>query len=244
MPFFFLITGLRTDFSFSDPTVWILFGISSFLCVFGKIIGHGVAARVAGENWPFSLGVGMLLQTKGLMGIIVITVFRDKEIVSPLMFSTAVLMCIFSTGLTTIAMRLLHRRFGDLLTRGLSEAEPPVIKAGVPIVAQAQASAKGPVFAQLEFAGGLGSFTIAAPTAIIGRHSEDDIRINDIRVSRHHARLAQDQAGRFEIHNQTANRSIGNPITINGVEHEHFVLSDGDKILLGGGPEFTFRYVS
>ena len=48
MPFFFLITGLRTSFAFDDPTVWLLFGISSFLCVFGKIIGHGIAAPLGG----------------------------------------------------------------------------------------------------------------------------------------------------------------------------------------------------
>jgi Kef-type K+ transport system membrane component KefB len=242
MPFFFLITGLRTDFSFTDPTVWILFGISTFLCVFGKIIGHGLAARFAGENWPFSIGLGLLLQTKGLMGIIVITVFRDKEIVSPLMFSTAVLMCMFSTGLPTIAMRMLHKRYGTLLTDGAETVSPPVIETAEPTVAQAPAPEKAPTLATLEFAEGLGTFGLSSPTAQIGRHSDDDIRINDIRVSRHHARLSQNQDGRFEIHNQTADRANANPITINGIEHEHAVLADGDRVVLGGAPAFVFRY--
>ncbi|MGE0765120.1 MAG: cation:proton antiporter [Hyphomicrobiaceae bacterium] len=242
MPFFFLITGLRTDFSFTDPTVWILFGISSFLCVFGKIIGHGLAARMAGETWPFAFGIGMLLQTKGLMGIIVITVFRDKEIVSPLMFSTAVLMCMFSTGLPTIAMRMLYKRFGDQLTEGSALTAPPVIETAEPTVAQTPAPAKAAVLATLDFDEGLGSFNVSSPTAQIGRHTDDDIRINDIRVSRHHARISQNQDGRFEIHNQTADRANANPITINGVEHEHVVLADGDKVVLGGAPAFTFRY--
>lgn len=243
MPFFFLITGLKTDFSFTDPTVWILFGISSFLCVFGKVIGHGLAARMAGESWPFAFGIGMLLQTKGLMGIIVITVFRDKEIVSPLMFSTAVLMCMFSTGLPTIAMRMLQKRFGDRLTEGEPQvADVPVIETAEPTVAQAPASVQAPVLATLSFDEGLGSFSVTAPTAQIGRHTDDDIRINDIRVSRHHARLSQTQDGRFEIHNLTADRANANPITINGAEHEHAVLADGDKVVLGGAPAFTFRY--
>ncbi len=242
MPFFFLITGLRTDFSFTDPTVWILFGISSFLCVFGKIIGHGIGARMAGENWPFAIGIGMLLQTKGLMGIIVITVFRDKEIVSPLMFSTAVLMCMFSTGLPTIMMRILEKKFGTLLTEGAAATAPPIIDTAEPTVAQAPAPAKAPALATLEFAEGLGTFSVTGPTATIGRHSDDDIRINDIRVSRRHARLAQNQDGKFEIHNQTADRANANPILINGVEHEHAVLAEGDKVVLGGAPEFVFRY--
>ena len=244
MPFFFLITGLRTDFSFTDPTVWILFGISSFLCVFGKIIGHGIGARLAGESWPFAFGVGMLLQTKGLMGIIVITVFRDKEIVSPLMFSTAVLMCMFSTGLPTVAMRLLHKRFGDLLTEGSSATAPPIIATAEPtVVAHAPATpAASPALATLEFAEGLGTFSVNSPTSSIGRHSEDDIRINDIRVSRRHARLEQLADGNFEIHNLTADRANANPILVNGILREHHVLEDGDKVVLGGAPEFTFHY--
>ena len=244
MPFFFLNTGLGTDFAFNDPTVWLLFGISTFLCVFGKIIGHGIGARLAGENWPFAIGVGMLLQTKGLMGIIVITVFRDKEIVTPLMFSTAVLMCMFSTGLPTVAMRMLHKRYGDLLTEGAAAAAPPVLDIAEPTVAQAPVSSKAPVLATLDFDDGLGSFNVSAPTATVGRHSEDDIRINDIRVSRHHARLSQNQDGRFEIYNQTADRDNANPISINGVEHEHAVLMDGDKVVLGGAPAFVFRYAA
>ena len=94
----------------------------------------------------------------------------------------------------------------------------------------------------LEFDEGFGTFSVTSPTAVIGRHSEDDIRINDIRVSRHHARLAPTQDGKFEIHNQTADRAEANPIAINGVEHEHAVLADGDKVALGGAPAFTFRY--
>ncbi len=242
MPFFFLITGLRTDFSFTDPTVWILFTISSVLCVFGKVIGHGLAARMAGENWPFSIGIGMLLQTKGLMGIIVITVFRDKEIVSPLMFSTAVLMCMFSTGITTIAMRSLQKRFGDLLTEGGAAAAAPIIETAGPTVAQAPAPAAASALATLEFAEDLGTFSVVSPTASIGRHTEDDIRINDIRVSRRHARLSLNQDGKFELHNQTADRASANPILVNGVEHEHAVLADGDSVVLGGAPAFVFRY--
>ncbi len=242
MPFFFLITGLRTDFAFNDPTVWILFGISSVLCVFGKVVGHGLAARFAGENWPFSIGIGMLLQTKGLMGIIVITVFRDKEIVSPLMFSTAVLMCMFSTGLPTIAMRMLEKRFGAALTEGAAATAPPIIATAEPTVAQAPAAAATPALATLEFGEGLGTFKVTAPTATIGRHTGDDIRINDIRVSRHHARLVEVADGKFEIHNLTADRANANPMTVNGELKEHVVLADGDQVVLGGAPAFTFRY--
>lgn len=242
MPFFFLITGLRTDFSFTDPTVWILFAVSSFLCVFGKIIGHGIAARMAGESWPFSIGIGILLQTKGLMGIIVITVFRDKEIVSALMFSTAVLMCMFSTGITTIIMRMMEKKYGELLTEGAAKTAPPILETAGPTVAQSPVPPAVPAIASLEFEEGLGTFQVTAPSSVIGRHSEDDIRINDIRVSRRHARLVETSDGKLEIHNQTADRANANPVTINDIEFEHAVLNEGDRVALGGAPAFVIRY--
>ena len=105
------------------------------LCVFGKMIGHGVAARMTGESWPFSMSIGMLLQTKGLMGLIVIVVFLEKEVVSPLMFSAAVFMCMFSTGLPTPFMRWMFKTYGDeLKDGGKPETETPVLADVGPIV--------------------------------------------------------------------------------------------------------------
>ncbi|MBS0243456.1 MAG: cation:proton antiporter, partial [Proteobacteria bacterium] len=105
MPFFFLFSGLRTNFSFSDANIWILFALSIGLSLFGKAISHAIAAKVSGEGWPFAIAVGLLLQSKGLMGLIVCNVLYDKQIVSPLMFSAAVLMCIGSTVLPTPILR-------------------------------------------------------------------------------------------------------------------------------------------
>ena len=241
MPFFFLNTGLRTNFSFADPDIWVLFGVSTTLCVFGKMIGHGLAARMMGESWPFSAAIGLLLQTKGLMGLIVISVFADKEVVSPLMFSAAVLMCMVSTGLPTPIMRSLIGRYGDRVLDG-DKAPAPILEDAGPVVMQATPANSKPVLATLEFADDLGRFTVLAPSVVIGRHSDDDIRINDIRVSRHHARLVLGADGKFELTNQTADRSSANPIIVNGIEREHAVLEDGDRVALGGAPAFVFRY--
>ena len=242
MPFFFLNTGLKTVFDLFDPTVWVLFGVSSILCVFGKMIGHGIAARMTGESWPFSLGVGMLLQTKGLMGLIVIVVFLEKEVVSPLMFSAAVFMCMFSTGLPTPVLRWMFRTYGDDLKDG-GRREEPTLQNG-PVVTQVKPAAPARrVLATIEFDKGLGSFDVTEPRAVIGRHSDANIRVNDIRVSRHHALLVEGPEGKFEIHNQMADRAEPNPILINGAIKEHAVLQDGDRVSLGG-VGFTFRYAA
>ena len=83
---------------------------------------------------------------------------------------------------------------------------------------------------------------VKASPAVIGRHSSDDIRLDDVRVSRRHARLERHANGQFEIHNQTADRSEPNPVLVNGVYREHAEIKSGDVISLGG-VAFRFRVV-
>ncbi len=243
MPFFFLNTGLQTEFKFFDPTVWILFLITATLCVVGKTVGHGMAARMTGENIPFSISTGLLLQTKGLMGLIVCVVFLEKGVVSPLLFSACVFMCMFSTGLPTPVMRLLIAKYGERVTEGDKKAEAILADVGPPVEQRTPvvATPAHPVLATLVFGDNLGTFEVTSSNVVIGRHSEDDIRVSDIRVSRRHARLSMGPNGRFELVNQTADRSAPNPITVNGTEKEHAEISDGDKVSLNG-VEFTVRY--
>lgn len=244
MPFFFLFTGLRTNFSFTDPNIWILFTVSTFLCVFGKMVGHGVAARMSGENWPFSAAVGLLLQTKGLMGLIVISVFLEKEVVSTLMFSAAVLMCMFSTGLSAIAVKGIMRKYGEArVYDGVRDGEAPpqpIEETGRPIVSVPDAAKGKPALATLEFEHGFGKANITEPRTVVGRHSNADVVVSDVRVSRHHALIVRVENGKFEVHNQMADRAEPNPILINGEVKEHAPLKDGDKVSLGG-VSFTFR---
>lgn len=68
----------------------------------------------------------------------------------------------------------------------------------------------------------------------IGRHSTDDVVVDDVRVSRHHARLERKADGGIEIHNETAGRSEPNPLLVNGEYRETALLADGDMISLGG----------
>lgn len=88
--------------------------------------------------------------------------------------------------------------------------------------------------ALLEFEGEPGRVAVWRPEVVIGRHSEDDIQVRDVRVSRHHARLVARRDGRFEIHNLTAVRSEPNPMQVNGETREYADLGDGDVVTLGG----------
>lgn len=96
--------------------------------------------------------------------------------------------------------------------------------------------------AVLEFDGPPGNVPVQRGEIVIGRHSDDDVRVPDIRVSRHHARLVA-HGGSFEIHNLTAVRSEPNPMLVNGKSREHASVADGDIITLGG-VSFKLRLAS
>ena len=87
--------------------------------------------------------------------------------------------------------------------------------------------------AVLEFEGPPGTVTVATGEYVIGRHSDDDVRVPDVRVSRHHARLVA-RNGVCEILNLTAARDPANPMLVNGETTNHARLGDGDVVTLGG----------
>lgn len=94
--------------------------------------------------------------------------------------------------------------------------------------------------ATLEFEGPPGRVQVRRSETVIGRHSGDDIRVPDVRVSRHHARLVARSDGGFEIHNLTAVRSEPNQMLVNGESREHAEVADGDVVTLGG---VSFRFM-
>jgi Kef-type K+ transport system membrane component KefB len=116
MPFFFTLTGLRTFIDPSSSTFLELFIVATVVAVTGIIGGTGVAGRLVGEPWPLALALGALLQTKGLMELIVLTVLLDARIISANVFAALVLMAIVSTTLAMPVARLMlaenkrHRR--------------------------------------------------------------------------------------------------------------------------------------
>jgi Kef-type K+ transport system membrane component KefB len=75
--------------------------------VVGITGGTAVAARLVGEPWPFALGLGALLQTKGLMELIVLTILLDAKIVSPNVFAALIVMAVVSTALSMPLARLM-----------------------------------------------------------------------------------------------------------------------------------------
>ncbi len=125
MPFFFLSTGLDAKISASSTVVVALFGIGMIICVFGKVLCTVISARLSGENLAFGIAAGILLQTKGLMELVVVTVFRDAHIVSNDTYSALVLVALVSTALTMPLSNLFLSAFGDRVDASGKKPPPP-----------------------------------------------------------------------------------------------------------------------
>lgn len=112
MPFFFLATGLKTSFSVADPMIWTVFVLALIICIPVKVAASMATARITGETWAFGLGLGVLLQTKGLMELVIVTVFYERGLVGGPTYSALVIMALVSTAMTMPLFDLAARAFG------------------------------------------------------------------------------------------------------------------------------------
>lgn len=98
LPIFFVITGLRTEINLlNDSELWNVFGLVILVAVVGKFLGSAIAAKIAGSNWEDSLSIGALMNTRGLMELVVLNIGYDLGIFSPEIFAVFVLMALVTT---------------------------------------------------------------------------------------------------------------------------------------------------
>ncbi|MBG9378493.1 cation:proton antiporter [Panacibacter sp. DH6] len=109
LPLFFVFTGLRTQVGLlNDGDLWITFMWIVLVAVAGKFGGSMVAARVTGQTWKNSLSIGALMNTRGLMELVVLNIGYDLGILSPQVFAMMVLMALITTFMTNPALNLIN----------------------------------------------------------------------------------------------------------------------------------------
>jgi Kef-type K+ transport system membrane component KefB len=102
LPIFFAYTGLRTDVgSLESAELWLLCGLMSAAAIVGKLGGCGFAAWVSGYPRREAACIGALMNTRGLMALIVINLGRDLGVVPESVFCMLVLMAMATTVVTT-----------------------------------------------------------------------------------------------------------------------------------------------
>jgi len=98
LPLFFVFTGLRTQISLLDnEQSWKICGIITLVAVIGKFAGSAIAAKFVGQSWKNSIIIGSLMNTRGLMELIILNIGYDLGILSPAIFAMMVIMALATT---------------------------------------------------------------------------------------------------------------------------------------------------
>jgi Kef-type K+ transport system membrane component KefB len=110
LPAFFAFTGMRTEIGLvSGLEQWMLCGVIIFVASLGKFGGSAIAARLTGLDWREAASLGILMNTRGLMELIVLNVGLDLGVLSPTLFAMLVIMALVTTLATTPILQLLAR---------------------------------------------------------------------------------------------------------------------------------------
>lgn len=108
LPLFFALTGMRTQLG-------LLYGRSALLwaaivllaAVFGKMAGAALAARWNGHPWRYAAALGALLNTRGLVELVVLNIAYNVGVFSSTLFSMMVVMALLTTVSTAPILSLL-----------------------------------------------------------------------------------------------------------------------------------------
>jgi Kef-type K+ transport system membrane component KefB len=109
LPLFFAFTGLRTSVGLIQGSgTWVLMAAIIIVAIAGKLGGSMLAARAAGKEWREAAGLGVLMNTRGLMELVILNIGLDIGVISPALFSMMVLMALVTTFMTAPLLELVY----------------------------------------------------------------------------------------------------------------------------------------
>lgn len=110
LPLFFAFTGLRTEIGLLDDLEsWLVCGAIIAIAVLGKLAGSTIMARWSGMPWSDSLALGALMNTRGLMELVVLNLGYDLGILSAKLFTIMVIMALVTTFMAGPLLGLIDR---------------------------------------------------------------------------------------------------------------------------------------
>ena len=110
LPAFFAFTGLRTEMGLVNSAAeWAVCALIIGVASLGKFGGTLLAARVTGLAWRDGTALGILMNTRGMMELIVLEIGLDLKVISPTLFAMLVLMAVVTTVATTPILDRLNR---------------------------------------------------------------------------------------------------------------------------------------
>ncbi len=109
LPAFFALTGLRTEIALvSTPYDWTICALITAAAVAGKFGGTLAGGALVGLPWRFAARLGILMNTRGLMELVVLNVGLDLGVLTPRLFTMMVVMAIVTTAMTAPLLDLVN----------------------------------------------------------------------------------------------------------------------------------------
>jgi len=111
LPLFFAFSGLRTNIgAVRGPAMWAYLLLVLAVAISGKLGGSMVAARMAGVSWREAASLGILMNTRGLMELVILNTGLDIGVISQAVFSIMVLMALITMFMTTPLLEWVYPR--------------------------------------------------------------------------------------------------------------------------------------
>lgn len=112
LPLFFVITGLRTEVgALNSFFLWGVCLVVILLAILGKFGGSALAARATGESMHSSLTIGILMNTRGLMELVILNIGFELGILKGEIFTIMVIMALVTTFMTSPLLNLVDRYY-------------------------------------------------------------------------------------------------------------------------------------
>jgi Kef-type K+ transport system membrane component KefB len=131
LPLFFAYSGLRTQLGLvTGAGAWGLCALITLVASVGKFGGSAAAARLTGLSWRESSAIGILMNTRGLMELIVLNIGLDLGVISPTLFSMMVVMAVVTTFAASPLLQLVYRELhSNASKQEIDDAVPSVASA-------------------------------------------------------------------------------------------------------------------
>jgi Kef-type K+ transport system membrane component KefB len=108
LPLFFAFTGLRTNVGLlKGQEMWLYSGLIILVATVGKLGGSMLASWLAGMGLREAAGLGTLMNTRGLMELVILNIGLDVKVISPALFSMMVVMALVTTFMTTPLLEMI-----------------------------------------------------------------------------------------------------------------------------------------
>lgn len=110
LPIFFVMSGLRTEIGLiSSAYLWKVAGWVIIIAVAGKFAGSALSLKFVGQNWRNSLIIGALMNTRGLMQLVVLSIGYDLGVLTPAIYTIMIIMALVTTMMAGPALDVIDR---------------------------------------------------------------------------------------------------------------------------------------